>query len=172
MSKIKKNKFQYILLPIAIAVWGYIIYKVFFYVERVEHSSIKDRVGLVDPVEVEIPDTYILLNNYRDPFSSDIMLAEVDTATPEPSSNDTINPKNTMGRLSCDKKGCPEVTYKGCIMNSEKSIDKAFIQIGNSTYSVSVRDTVQGLQVEKLFTDSIKVSFNDNIYTFHKAYEF
>ena len=172
MSKTKKNKFQYFLLPIAIIVWGYIIYKIFFYVERVEQSSINEQIGFVEPVEVNIPETYTLLNNYRDPFSSDFIALERDTSLSKLSKVDTLRSKNKTDVVSHDEITCPKIVYKGCILNREKSIEKAFIQIDGSTFSVSTGDTVFGVLIEKLFTDSLIVSFNENIYTFHKAYEY
>lgn len=150
---LKNKKLLYILIPGTLLLWGIIIYKIYTVVggnhddQQTEHQKYtsNESTGIIS-------DTFSIHSGYRDPFNEGKVIqnktphAEINTKAPEAKQV----PKTLITSW-------PQISYSGMIKNQNSSKQLALIQINGKTVSMKIGDVVDGVQLSKVYRDSIEV---------------
>lgn len=146
----KNKKALYILIPLVVIVWGNFIYQMY--------------TGLHSPDDIVMPqaneetyasdnsfqpDTFSLVNNYRDPFLG----KTIREPGPRPNQSSVINRKSPIVTL------WPSIIYSGVIKNQKSKKEVAMVQINGQSNLMKVKDVVSEVQLLKIYKDSIEVKF-------------
>ena len=139
------KKTIYLLLPLVLLLWGYIIYRV------VEQTNTEVEVAgaelprLQPAAKAGDKKTFQLLLDYQDPFLKTI-------------SQNNLNPEADKAGKQAPKRrlhvwNWPNFTYNGCIQNHKKVV--GILQINSKNLLVQEGKTYHEFNVYKLFPDSI-----------------
>lgn len=173
----KDNKYApYILGFILLIVWGLVFYKIYQAVYGgQEHFDIPEYDHLPVFEEKQKENTYTLLVDYKDPFLG----KRFNYSSNESTRPRTTNSKNTNTRPKVNqqtpkkvienapKKPFPLFVYQGFqIMNADTV---ALIKVNSQFYPIARKGNVfQGVEVKKIYKDSIQVQFGNEQQTFLK----
>ncbi len=160
----KNKKLIYILVPLAILVWGVIFYKIFTGMEDKASSSsiIYTPITASDKTDA---DTFSLEANYKDPFLSGKIY------TPSQSSN-SGSPDNRQSLVHADKSNpiLPDLQYFGLISNSKSKSKVGLIKIQGGDFLLKEGEkTNTNIKIEKLFKDSVIVVYQRNKHTIKRS---
>jgi hypothetical protein len=153
------KKTIYILLPLAVVIWGFIIFRVMEQVDPDVEIS-----GSVLPVPKFQGDSlqkkgFKLLLNYADPFLSNEVEREMDLI-PEQNPNPESHKMRTWY--------WPNMQYGGCIQNKRKAV--GILQLNSKNLLVQEGKVYDGYEVSKIYTDSIVMKREKEKRTVRKNY--
>ena len=146
------KKSIYVLLPAALLLWVYIGWQVYQQVKEPDFVEPTFTPAIKRAVEKEKPVPFILGLNYSDPFLRALVGAQMNTEQAEKSE---ANPRISNRR----RMPWPNMTYKGWIENHKKTI--GLLQINNKQYLVDEGQEYDGIFIEQLYQDSIKIRKNE-----------
>jgi len=165
----KNKKLVYILLPVAILIWGGIIFKIISYY----FDKNTPDIVMTDNTMMNFPknaiDTFSLLLNYPDPFLKSMAVF----SNPGNVSYQRNNSKSTVGLNNRNTKeivkvNWPAIVYGGIIKNKESKKTCSIVKINGVEHIMSVGDVYNDVHLLKLYKDSVVVSFKNNKKTFVK----
>ena len=162
------------LLPVTLAIWGFIGYKVYQYMNADDDEPALS--GNIMPVasEVVAPDTFALFNNYRDPFLGDDgremagLKKQVAYSGQNPgvhSSTGNKPPKKNTSVVPVAvpaNSGWPKISYNGMMINESNKQSIAFISVDGNSQRVKPGDNINDLKI---------LSFDQNGITIQKGKE-
>lgn len=140
-------------------VWGIIIYRI-FHVVNGSNSTEVFKSAIVENVNNEsLIDTFSIHPNYRDPFMSkrpkklisENKLASVVTKP------DLIKKAAVIAPVS---NKWPSLVYNGLIKNEKSNKQLALVQINGQSNIMQVGNVTEGVELTKIFRDSIEVKFD------------
>ncbi|HEX8514831.1 MAG TPA: hypothetical protein VF868_01440 [Bacteroidia bacterium] len=149
----KNKKLLFILIPVAILVWGNIAWKIFMAmngedtVEQKIHPPIVPATGIA-----AFNDTFSISLDYRDPF-----LAKP-VRKPAVSGNHqaTTVPSNIPPKKG-NNENFPSIVYTGIIKNEKSKKELVLVQINGQNYTMKVGDIASEVQLLKVMKDAIEV---------------
>ncbi len=145
----KNKKLLYVLIPGTLLVWGMILHKVFTTMDGGDAGQFQN-TQFVASVSTEIVnDTFSINPDYRDPFSEKVVKKIVTVAH-------TTAPKPTVPKVLTP---WPAIVYGGIIKNQKSNKQLALIQINGQSNMMKTGEEVNGIQLTKVFRDSIEVEF-------------
>ncbi|MFH0894964.1 MAG: hypothetical protein V2A54_11075 [Bacteroidota bacterium] len=157
----KGKKSQYILLPLALILWGLIIYKVILYLNDPGDSPEPIAENNAPRNKSNLKDTFKLLGNYRDPFLGG-------TYVPVRNDNQNTNTSLKKGNKAPVTKTepvttakWPEVVYGGMIENKNYKKAVVILRINGKERLMSKGDNYDGVSLLRISRDSVHVSFNN-----------
>lgn len=157
----KNKKLNYILIPLVIIVWGAIIYRIFNTVgnEPLTYTN-QGQMQLNSGNDKEAVDTFRLMLNYRDPFLGKMQNNE------NPSHGAVAKPvtkKAPAPVVSTNTQSVvwPSITYGGMIKNQNANKQFVFVQINGNVNIMKAGDVVNSVELLRITTDSIEVSFQN-----------
>jgi len=148
---LKNKKLLYVLVPCTLGLWGIIIYRIFNVV-----ISDTDKVVISSNIMVDIEDqtfvedTFTINGVYRDPFSTKLPVISY-----------LKNEKKTYQQASKSPIQWPSLTYSGIIKNQTSNKQLVLVQINGEGCIMKVGAVVNGVELLKVFKDSIEVKFNN-----------
>jgi hypothetical protein len=157
MQPVKNKKLTYLLICAVAAVWGIILYRVFFneaadeYEPTNQHSQIEK-----DPYDqyVAREDTFRLVLNYRDPFLGTLQNDVVDKSTSaiSPQVNIPVAPPPPPIDWSF-------VKYSGYVVNPKTKTLVSIISVNGVERMIAEGETFGGVRLLKNKRDSILISW-------------
>jgi hypothetical protein len=151
----KNKKMLYVLIPAVLLVWGMIIYKIVSPVSGGDNITglQNNQFALSSTTEI-LNDTFSINPNYRDPFLGKTTKKSNPSENKE--SNADIDPikKNTATSTKW-----PSLIYGGMIKNQKSNKQLVLIQINGQSSSIKLGEVINGIELIKIFRDSIEVRF-------------
>jgi hypothetical protein len=149
---IKSKKAVYFLLPVVLVVWGLIFYKVFHAVnnsdDRFNYSTSQVNFSTGDS---SITETFNISGNYRDPFLGKIYSDKVEVKTDTKKETGPAKAKQVMQ--------WPVVRYGGMLGNEKNGNLLVMIKIHGTNKLMKAGDEFSGVEITKVFHDSVEVKF-------------
>ncbi|BDS14296.1 hypothetical protein [Aureispira anguillae] len=174
----KDNKYApYILGVMVLVVWGLVFYKIYQAVYGTEDDFVPPKFDA--PLVLEDrqqEDSYTLLLDYKDPFlGKHFKLSQRNGSTvanggrmnSRPRQPAKVVKKTIPTAKTPPPKPFPTIVYQGFQVMESDTI--ALIKINNRFYPVArVGNSFQKVQVEKIYQDSIQLSYENQYKTFLK----
>ncbi|HET6990351.1 MAG TPA: hypothetical protein VFJ43_03460 [Bacteroidia bacterium] len=162
----KNKKTAYFMVPIVLAIWGVIGWKVYAAVKGndknilVSSEQKKEKSSLK-----EIPDTVSLIASYRDPFLGKVVVIK-----------DNSNQKSRDSKLPVVKvpdppaipEPWPKISYHGLIRRSGSARTVGFLSVNGASYFVQGGEDLTVVKVGLLWKDSVEVLFGKEKKIFRK----
>lgn len=166
----KNRKYVYVLLPLALLVWGLVIYEVTEAMEAPVSSGPATSAARSAPNSgSQEPEAFELLVNYRDPFlskssgSREVRQPVKNLQRPRPVQEASI-PQPTAETIEW-----PAIVYKGYIENRQTKSSIAMLQVGGEDHLVAEGQKVAGIKLLQVLPDSVKVVFRKQQKYFKKG---
>lgn len=151
----KNKKVTYLLLVAVAVVWGLVIYQFFNRVGGGDMYVVDNYVAMADNIKVE-QDTFEIVANYRDPFLGTMKRANYHA------------PLNGAAKPKKKPEPKPEVSidwtflsYTGKVANTVNDKSAYGILIYNDSYIMSKGDEVQGVTLDAVYGDSVRVIYQN-----------
>lgn len=157
----KNKKLSYILVPIVIAVWGFIFFRIFSTIENGNQALILKTKKSNNTVKFTNNDTLKLDLNYEDPFLKKSASFETVNFSLKTSASKPVISKYTIP-APIKIINWPEIKYFGSIKNIEKNKEFATISIKDKRYYLSRTDEVAGVKIVDIFKDSIIIEYESD----------
>ena len=144
-----KNKkvIYFVLIPIVIAIWGYMIYE-FISFGSTDNTIQAPNNFSVPHLENAGPDTFSISADYRDPFLGK-PVEEKNSSTPKVKAPPTVKAELPW----------PKITYGGVIKNQKSSKQLYLVQVSGNDHIMREGDAAEDVQLAKAWKDSIQVLF-------------
>lgn len=165
----KNKKLLFILVPVVVVVWGIIFYRIFNQIIK-KNQVFVPQININElPIDEIKKDTFTIVANYRDPFLG----SSVNYSQPE-NDNKKIEKKKQKTEPSITGRTnrrvrWPEIEYSGSIYNKDSKQSIAVMKIDNNGFLMYLNETNSGVTLLKIYEDSIRVSFEDDIKTILKT---
>ena len=168
----KNKKSIYLLLPLTLLIWGIIGYRIYQSIKPedsyAQATSFPTFTALTND---QTPDTFTLINNYRDPFLS---------AAPPPVTKPVAQVHRPASKPQIIKKvekpkppkkqpkvRWPKIAYKGSFKNKGSSRQLALVNINQTEHFLGINDTASKVRLLNIWRDSIKVKCQHEYKTIH-----
>lgn len=153
-SGLNNKKSLYLLLPLNLAIWGYVGYKIY--------SAFNDNgpdftLNTAAPGTAALEtrrDSFTIFANYRDPFLENLhqprpVAHHIEKSTPGSTAiNKQTGAKTTGNKPAAANDGWPEIKYMGSVSNPQAmSKSVALISIAGTTYSLKAGEEVNGIKL-------------------------
>ncbi len=151
----KSKKGVYFLLVVVLAIWGSVIYKLFFQNKGGDDYVMNRPVFVPEQIDLtSLNDTFFIHPNYRDPFLGKGIEKHIKTSA----SVSVIKPLEKPTVVSTLK--WPAVAFHGLIRNQKSNKQIALVQIEGHTYNMTPGDIQSGIELKRCFKDSVQLLFN------------
>lgn len=157
----KNKKLQYILVPLVILIWGLVFFKVIDHIREKNDADFAKSVSVKNIKKESVSDTFSIRADYRDPFKKYIVSAKS-------SSQESVIPKRIKQEVNPAFIQWPDVSYGGLILNEKGKYKTALLKINNQDFLLKTGDSRNGIKIEAVFADSIKLSYSKQIKIFYK----
>jgi hypothetical protein len=149
----KSKKTIYILLPATIAIWVTIFVRIVNTLGSESASKIvkAESKKIIKP-ESEQNQTFLINNNYRDPF-------QIKSSYSQPTSSSDqqkLTKKNTIPHSKTTAQW-PQIIYSGMIKNQKSKKQLALLQINSETKTAQTGETIDKIKIGKIQKDSIEI---------------
>jgi hypothetical protein len=151
----KKKKINVILVPVAVATWILIIFKIITFSKPTKTEALVNLHDIILNDTLSEQDTIELLLNYKDPFNRVITLI---------ASKSPVLPV----KKEIKKQVWPDIIYSGLVKSDTERKSLAILSISGKTVIASKGYDYGGVQIRDLFIDSIKLSYNQDLKTIKK----
>ncbi|MDQ3109907.1 MAG: hypothetical protein M3R17_08425 [Bacteroidota bacterium] len=150
----KNKKTAYILVPIVLAIWGIIGWKVYAAMGGKDESNIVAISENVNVSKIDIPDTIELIANYRDPFLDDL---KFEIRNSKLNIRDSKSVKVEIPVLPKVIVSWPAIAYFGLIKRNSDGKTVGFLSVNGVSYFVQGGEGAGEVKVSKLWKDSVEV---------------
>ncbi|RTY91798.1 hypothetical protein [Flavobacterium sp. GT3R68] len=154
-----KKKINIALILVVLGLWGTVGYKTinqYFFSKEVLTGAVPSNSNLLSNLVHK--DTFLLENVARDPFLNK-------------QSHTGFVPKKYYPKVSIVKPtkpvikpkviiNWPSITYHGYIKSKDKNAELVLVKINSKLYKLRKKDQVEGVTLQKVYTDSIELDFN------------
>jgi hypothetical protein len=153
----KNKKMTYILIPLAVIVWGLIFWKIYSHFADKDDDGAKTYTLRPNKVPDSIPDTIRLLLNYRDPFLSYTYRPANFTRTARMERSESGNFSRTIAKPEIN---WPNIKYGGMIWNKKSKSKTGLLTFNNQNLLVKEGQIIEGYKIFKLYSDSVTLEYN------------
>jgi len=161
----KNKKWTYILLPLALIIWGLIFYKIFSNLRKPPQVNPQFQMEEIKNQGIVNPDTLVFVASYRDPFLSR-PVRSVSAAVTSEQKKSNPNPRSISARRIKHLKW-PSIEYGGVVDNQQvKKV--ALLRINDRKFLMQKGDENSEVKVMEIFSDSIVLSYKEEIKTIYK----
>ena len=160
----KNKKTAYFLLPVVLAVWGMIGWKVYAAFGEKKMSSVTAQPSFDKVITIKSGDTIPLIANYRDPFLDKVTENTI-------SKNPVKNPKSQKAEQPVSipqAEKWPSLVYHGLIKKSGSEKMVGFLTVNNKSFFVHGNEDAGIVSIGKVWKDSIEIFFAKEKQTIHK----
>ncbi len=146
----KDKKTVYILIPVVLLIWGIIFYRIYGFFNGGNNQAFHTpQLVITDSAEL-LNDSFNIHADYRDPFLDKAIKKQISgsgTTVAKP-----VKPVPTSSPW-------PAIVYGGIIKNQKSNKQLALIQINGQSNMMKAGEEANGVQLLKVFKDSIEVKF-------------
>ena len=167
-NKLKNKKVTYILLPLALLIWGMIIYKIFVSGNAEENYASLPQVGNVKEAPQIKLDTFSLQLNYQDPFLKN---AGRVAAYNQNDNQSVKKPEPVKPASKPEEKPLvfPTLRYEGIVKHISKGKALIILNINGKSRFIQTGETVDDIKLVQVHNnDSIIVSYEKQNKTIRK----
>ncbi len=152
----KGNGLKYGLIAAVLVVWGLIVYKLFF---KTTSPATVDPVITYEETEAatHLPDTLILVANYRDPFLGKAPKKKTVTQPVNGSANRKNNTKKQV--VAKQETPWPKIKYGGMVKNQNSEKVVALVQINGTDRLMTEGEVYAKVLVKTIGKDEVVVKF-------------
>lgn len=150
----------YLLIPATLIVWGLIIFKIIGNMHSEENPVTPAFTQATTAIE-NVSDTFSIHPVYRDPFLGRIVQRNE-------LSNDEPKVKQSLIPVVKAPTPWPAIVYGGIIKNQASNKEMVLLQIDGRDFMVKAGETTGGIQLFKVYRDSIEVHFLKEKKIIHK----
>ncbi|MGL4599303.1 MAG: hypothetical protein ACRCYO_17405 [Bacteroidia bacterium] len=151
---------MYVLLPIVLAIWGTIGWKIYAGLQEKTETKQTPQTGAMLPKNELQAESLSLVANYRDPF--------LEGAVSQQQTNTIQTPKVNQPAVQTPKpqpivetpQQWPQITYNGLIKRNGEEKVVGFLTVDGQSHFVKPGDKAGSVNIVKLWKDSIQVSWN------------
>ena len=151
----KNKKTTYFLLPIVLAVWGMIGWKVYAAFGGNEKNIVASNLPTEKINPAETSDTTSLVVNYRDPFLD----KAVEKIIPRQSKSNSQNIIVKQSVPAMQTSAWPKLAYQGLIKKSVGEKATGFLTVDGKSFFVQAKQDLQDVTIGRLWKDSVEVFF-------------
>lgn len=154
------------LLVAVVAIWAWIMYSVFDYMESPDVITAKKKIVAGNRKEDTSAVDYVLALNYKDPFLKKEYAAFKAEQTPTSyvpdRSSVNNNPSEKINQTETVKEEIPvpAINYVGRIQNAKLNKPIAILLIDNKEYMMQEGETKDGVLLKGIMNDSVKIIFS------------
>ena len=161
----KSKKSIYILVPIALLVWGLIGFKVIKQTEQAPNEIVIPQIPdeTLSSNSDKLNETYQLKLNYKDPF-----LGKITKSRPSARRSNQNHKRSKRITNPHEKKNWPDVEYGGRIRNQDSDKNIAILKINSQEQLVKELDELKGIIIKDIYKDSIRLTYNSDTRVFYK----
>lgn len=159
----KNKKLIYVLLPAVLVIWGIIFYRIFNAAGGDDNISSFSDTGAREAQVSSYADTFSIIGDYRDPFMGKLAIAE----RPKPVMRTQPRAKEEKPQPPV-KIAWPSIGYSGMIKNQKSAVQLAMMQVNGQSYTLKAGQSAEGVQLVKIFRDSVEVIFQNEKRTIRK----
>jgi len=152
---LSNKKTLYILLPVNLAIWDYIGYKIYAAMnDGGPDISISTSVPELSSLSAK-RDSFVIFANYRDPFLNNLPGSGSHKSlhsNPSGANQNKIKnnnaPQNNTQKPPVNTNTWPEIKYIGSVTNTQASNKSvALVSIAGTTYSLKIGEEVNGIKL-------------------------
>lgn len=161
----KKNKTSmYVLVPIVIGIWGYIGWKIYDGLKGKDAVNIPALGSAAPATKENVPDTFQLVANYRDPFLGKAEVPHVANTGGTSVKKQDKTPQKPAAPVAA---GWPAVTYGGMIQKKQGP-PFALVTVAGQSHLVKAGEKAGDVVVLSVSRDSIQVGWGKERRYFRK----
>ncbi len=152
----KNQKITYVLLPLAIVIWGIIIWKIFFATQATINYKQIEKIRKLDKEKrVEKQNRVQLKLDYKDPFLKE--------------NNKFDNREKTKKEIENITRVVrwPSIRYKGIVSSHNANSSIGILYIGNKNYLVRKGQNIENIAVHEIAKDSIELQCENDVRSFY-----
>ncbi|MCW3787904.1 hypothetical protein [Plebeiibacterium sediminum] len=154
----KNQKITYILLPLALVIWGIIIWKIFFANQgTINYKQIDTSVKIDKEKRIEKQIRKQLKLDYADPFLKDIKHFN--------EKEEIINEVKTENIAKVVR--WPSIRFKGMVASHNRNSSLGILYIGNKNYLVRKGQNIENIVVQEIARDSIELQCENDVRHFY-----
>lgn len=164
----KNKKYIIWLLLLVVFIWGAIIIQIIDLSEEENNINATSEI-INNDVTTKEADSFTLFLSYHDPFlmNNDINLTtENELQTTESHFENFRKQSSEQNNNSLRKK--PEIAYHGLVKNIASKKIIVVLNIDFQDYLLSENEVIQGIELLKIYRDSVLVKYNNEIITIKK----
>ncbi|MEL7147266.1 MAG: hypothetical protein AAFO69_12910 [Bacteroidota bacterium] len=159
----KSKKTTYILLPLVVLIWGYVVYSIITYGEP-EESIEPIRVGDIVASKREVKENRTLQLNYADPFLKSVSASSLQRTSGIQSRQ--VKPVKKLPEVNWGN-----IVYNGFVRNNQRKTKIALLNIDGQQQLGARGDSFAGKTVLSIHQDSVKLQFGKATKWFKKSNE-
>lgn len=150
----KKKKTLYMMLPLVVLVWGFVLYQLFGSFFSPPNYAKEEFKPIVNIAEIK-KDTFLIVADYRDPFLGKKVRRRVKSSGAV-SKNRTGTRKT---KTSKTEKVWPVIIYKGMIKNNNSDRRVGILNVGGKEYLIKEKDIVGEVTILSINKNKVNVRF-------------
>lgn len=166
----QNKKLKYVLLPLALILWGFIFYKIYSYVTNTPDNIQSSGKNIKEQTINNVNDTFEIVADYRDPFLGNQYLfdrgdEEAQNYNSIEKNSKDIQKKEVKEEVKTVVKTAnwPKISYLGVIVNQKSSRKTVLIKVNNKEYMFRETDKIENVLLKTIYVDSVILSFNEEI---------
>lgn len=161
----RNRKLIFVLLPLAIFIWGLIFYKIFMYINGDHTKPALYQKGDSLPANPIFHDTITLIAHYRDPFL-DVFEARGNTVK-SMKAQENIRKEDLFPQLR--KVTWPDLIFRGIIVQKGSTQPTGLLVINGVNLLIKNGETYQNVRIHNIYSDSVIVFFQKERKTIYKT---
>jgi hypothetical protein len=159
----KKKKTLYMMLPLVVLVWGFVVYQLFgsFFSAP---SYAKEEVIQIASVDEIKKDTFLIVADYRDPFLG----KKAKSRKLHSAINNAVSiPKGNSKKVKSEKVW-PIIAYKGMIKNNNSNKRVGILSVEGKEHLIKETDIVSEITILSINKREVSVRFQKETKTITK----
>ncbi len=173
----KNKKSIYILLPVALIVWGLIGYKIYAFISSKDELDSKSLNTVIQQEDEVLEDAieYKLLLDYPDPFfrksnHKTTAAKKVDLQSRGVAFQMNENTSTVTTKQNSNKKAIQlqDVKYMGCIVNKENNKTYACLNYKGISYMLCKNEKFENLIMRAIHADSVSIEMANKKHTIQR----
>ncbi|MBL4669091.1 MAG: hypothetical protein HRT73_08110 [Flavobacteriales bacterium] len=160
----KKKNTLYIMVPIVVLVWGFVLFQLFgsFFSSPNYAKETIEKIVNIDEIK---KDTFSIIANYRDPFLGKKVRNK---GRGNSRSNTSANSRKRIPTQIKAEKPWPIVVYNGMIKNNNSDRRVGIVKVGGKEYLVKEKDVVAEVTILSINKNEVNVRFQKESKTITK----
>lgn len=157
----KNKKLTYILGPLALVVWGLVIYRIIYYTGE-EDTVIRQSKPISSFSQNQINgDSIRIVADYRDPFLASTNYNTQTVTNQNKNTNDKPDHKEIEVHTNHPGNQVPAMEYSGIVINGTGNKRTILLTVNTSECILQVNERCNNVTLLKISPDSILVEFNN-----------
>jgi hypothetical protein len=154
----KNKKLSWVLLPVVVVIWAMIGWKVYASMSAEDDQFVPGKVDSGQTNNLSnVPDTYQLSLDYRDPFLDARSAPKKNTHAS--AAQNSVPPKKIDAEPPV-KKEPPSIQYFGLVKEKTSNKTVGFLRVNGESFFVKQNDLISEITIIRLWRDSVEVRYD------------